>query len=82
MARTVEQIEYQLVQARRERDAWQKNRGGSHHYQIPEARKKQLRNILCSFDSLWGKYVRDKQDIKMLNEMNSTTWYWPENITW
>ncbi|HBW8366649.1 hypothetical protein FKL28_03110 [Klebsiella pneumoniae] len=23
-----------------------------------------LRNILCSFDSLWGKYVRDKQVIK------------------
>ena len=34
MARTVEQIEHQLVQARRERDAWQKNRGGSHHYQM------------------------------------------------
>ncbi|MGZ0750299.1 hypothetical protein [Kluyvera sichuanensis] len=27
MARTVEQIEHQLVQARRERDAWQKNHG-------------------------------------------------------
>lgn len=34
MARTVEQIEHQLVQARRERDVWQKNRGGSHHYQM------------------------------------------------
>lgn len=32
----------------------------------PELRKKQLRNILCSFDPLWGKYVREAQDIKML----------------
>ncbi|HFP9203864.1 MULTISPECIES: DUF6904 family protein [Klebsiella/Raoultella group] len=39
----------------------------------PKIRKNQLRNILCSFDSLWGKYALDKQDVKMLNEMNSTT---------
>ena len=48
----------------------------------PELRKKQLRNILCSFDPLWGKYVREEQDIKMLNEMNNTVWDWPENINW
>lgn len=34
MTRTVEKIEYQLEQARRERDAWQKNRGGSHQYKM------------------------------------------------
>lgn len=34
MTRTVEKIEYQLELARRERDAWQKNRGGSHHYKM------------------------------------------------
>lgn len=34
MTRTVEKIEYQLEQASRERDAWQKNRGGSHHYKM------------------------------------------------
>ncbi|EPH0151189.1 DUF6904 family protein, partial [Klebsiella pneumoniae] len=39
----------------------------------PKIRKNQLRNILCSFGSLWGKYALDKQDVKMLNEMNSTT---------
>lgn len=48
----------------------------------PELRKKQLRNILCSFDPLWKKYVREEQDIKMLNEMNNTVWDWPENINW
>lgn len=48
----------------------------------PELRNKQLRNILCSFDPLWGKYVREAQDIKMLNEMNNTIWDWPENINW
>ncbi|XTZ36555.1 hypothetical protein ACQYRI_11020 [Salmonella enterica] len=34
MTRTVEKIEYQLEQARPERDAWQKNRGGSHHFKM------------------------------------------------
>ncbi|SNY69774.1 hypothetical protein [Enterobacter sp. CC120223-11] len=34
MARAVEQNEHQLMHARRERDAWQKNRGGSHHYKM------------------------------------------------
>ncbi|EHP4170959.1 hypothetical protein KO950_000801 [Salmonella enterica] len=48
----------------------------------PELRNKQLRNILCSFDPLWGKYVREAQDIKVLNEMNNTIWDWPENINW
>ncbi|EPE1426891.1 TPA: DUF6904 family protein, partial [Klebsiella pneumoniae] len=23
-----------------------------------------------------------KQDIKMLNEMNNTSWVWPDNINW
>ncbi|HHT3861048.1 TPA: DUF6904 family protein, partial [Klebsiella variicola] len=32
--------------------------------------------------SLWGKYAREKQDIKMLNEMNNTSWVWPDNINW
>ncbi|MDW1226350.1 DUF6904 family protein, partial [Klebsiella pneumoniae] len=35
----------------------------------PEQRKKQLISIVRSFHSLWGKYAREKQDIKMLNEM-------------
>ncbi|EPK4144817.1 DUF6904 family protein, partial [Serratia marcescens] len=34
------------------------------------------------FHSLWGKYAREKQDIKMLNEMNNTSWVWPDNINW
>ncbi|WBT56076.1 hypothetical protein [Kosakonia oryzendophytica] len=34
MARPIEKIEYDLERARRERDAWQKNRGGSHQYQM------------------------------------------------
>ncbi|MDS0022469.1 hypothetical protein PTZ61_27960, partial [Enterobacter hormaechei subsp. steigerwaltii] len=38
----------------------------------PEQRKKQLISIVRSFHSLWGKYAREKQDIKMLNEMNNT----------
>ncbi|EPK7751035.1 DUF6904 family protein, partial [Klebsiella pneumoniae] len=25
---------------------------------------------------------REKQDIKMLNEMNNTSWVWPDNINW
>ena len=48
----------------------------------PELRKKQLRNILCSFDPLWGKYVREAQDIKMMNEINNTIWDWTGNINW
>lgn len=48
----------------------------------PERRKKQLVNILHSFDSLWGKYASEKQDIKMLSEMNSTEWLWPDDIIW
>ncbi|HHP1561979.1 DUF6904 family protein, partial [Klebsiella pneumoniae] len=24
----------------------------------------------------------EKQDIKMLNEMNNTSWVWPDNINW
>ncbi|EGC7113125.1 hypothetical protein H9T43_002302 [Salmonella enterica] len=48
----------------------------------PAQRKKQLASIIHSFDSLWGKYTREKQDIKMLNEMNSTIWDWPEDINW
>ncbi|HCT9709915.1 MULTISPECIES: hypothetical protein [Citrobacter] len=42
----------------------------------------QLISIIRSFDSLWGKYTREKQDIKMLNEMNDTPWDWPEDINW
>ncbi|MGX3853833.1 DUF6904 family protein, partial [Klebsiella pneumoniae] len=26
--------------------------------------------------------AREKQDIKMLNEMNNTSWVWPDNINW
>ncbi|MCP6093399.1 hypothetical protein NL391_26360, partial [Klebsiella pneumoniae] len=48
----------------------------------PEQRKKQLISIVRSFHSLWGKYAREKQDIKMLNEMNNTSWVWPDNINW
>ncbi len=44
--------------------------------------KKQLISIVRSFHSLWGKYAREKQDIKMLNEMNNTSWVWPDNINW
>ena len=46
------------------------------------AKKKQLISIVRSFHSLWGKYAREKQDIKMLNEMNNTSWVWPDNINW
>lgn len=52
------------------------------HELIPEQRKKQLISIVRSFHSLWGKYAREKQDIKMLNEMNNTSWVWPDNINW
>ncbi|WP_406811910.1 DUF6904 family protein, partial [Klebsiella aerogenes] len=48
----------------------------------PEQRKKQLISIVRSFHSLWGKYAREKQDKKMLNEMNNTSWVWPDNINW
>jgi hypothetical protein len=48
----------------------------------PEQKKKQLISIVRSFHSLWGKYAREKQDIKMLNEMNNTSWVWPDNINW
>lgn len=41
-----------------------------------------LTGTIRSFDSLWGKYTREKQDIKMLNEMNDTPWDWPEDINW
>lgn len=34
MTRTIEKIEYDLERARRERDAWQKNRGGNHHFKM------------------------------------------------
>ena len=34
MARPIEKTEYDLERARRERDAWQKHRGGSHQYQV------------------------------------------------
>jgi hypothetical protein len=45
--------------------------------------KKKAVNQYCSFfHSLWGKYAREKQDIKMLNEMNNTSWVWPDNINW
>jgi hypothetical protein len=43
---------------------------------ISGAKKKQLISIVRSFHSLWGKYAREKQDIKMLNEMNNTSWVW------
>jgi hypothetical protein len=49
---------------------------------ISGAKKKQLISIVRSFHSLWGKYAREKQDIKMLNEMNNTSWVWPDNINW
>ncbi|MHA9604176.1 DUF6904 family protein, partial [Klebsiella pneumoniae] len=26
--------------------------------------------------------ITEKQDIKMLNEMNNTSWVWPDNINW
>lgn len=45
----------------------------------PEQRKKQLINIVLSFDSSWGKYSCEKQDIRMLNEMNNTSWVWTED---
>ncbi len=45
--------------------------------------KEKAVNQYCSFfHSLWGKYAREKQDIKMLNEMNNTSWVWPDNINW
>ncbi len=37
---------------------------------ISGTKKKQLISIVRSFHSLWGKYAREKRDIKMLNEMN------------
>ncbi|MHA6678656.1 DUF6904 family protein [Enterobacter cloacae] len=48
----------------------------------PAQRKKQLTSILCSCDSLWGKFSREEQDIRMLNKMNTTDWEWPEKIKW
>lgn len=48
----------------------------------PAQRKKQLTSILCSCDSLWGKFSREEQDISMLNKMNTTDWEWPEKIKW
>ncbi|HBA9129140.1 TPA: hypothetical protein J1299_003282 [Escherichia coli] len=34
MNRSLASIEHALDQARRERDSWQRNRGGSHHYKM------------------------------------------------
>lgn len=51
-------------------------------YLRSKEKKKQLISIVRSFHSLWGKYAREKQDIKMLNEMNNTSWVWPDNINW
>ena len=48
----------------------------------PEQRKKQLASVLRSFDSLWGKYAQERQDINMLNEMNHSVWEWPDDIKW
>jgi hypothetical protein len=45
--------------------------------------KEKAVNQYCSFFSfIMGKYAREKQDIKMLNEMNNTSWVWPDNINW
>ncbi|EEV3158450.1 hypothetical protein ABV838_004742 [Escherichia coli] len=34
MTRSLASIKHALEQARRERDAWQRNRGGSHHHKM------------------------------------------------
>lgn len=34
MTRSLTSIKHALEQARRERDAWQRNRGGSHHHKM------------------------------------------------
>jgi hypothetical protein len=39
-------------------------------------------NQYCSFFSFIMGNAREKQDIKMLNEMNNTSWVWPDNINW
>jgi hypothetical protein len=46
------------------------------------SKEKAVNQYCSSFHSLWGKYAREKQDIKMLNEMNNTSWVWPDNINW
>jgi hypothetical protein len=46
------------------------------------SKEKAVNQFVRSFHSLWGKYAREKQDIKMLNEMNNTSWVWPDNINW
>ncbi|STV61557.1 Uncharacterised protein [Klebsiella pneumoniae] len=52
-------------------------------YQLISGAKKKAVNQYCSFFSfIMGKYAREKQDIKMLNEMNNTSWVWPDNINW
>jgi len=50
--------------------------------QPPVKRKEKLDKILCSFDSLWSQYAREKPDTKMLNTMNNTDWVWPDTINW
>ena len=46
------------------------------------SKKKQLISIVRSFIHYGVSMPREKQDIKMLNEMNNTSWVWPDNINW
>lgn len=48
----------------------------------PKFRKEKLDKILCSFDELWVKYTKDRQDIKMLNMITNTDKDWPADIIW
>ena len=48
----------------------------------PEQRKKKLISIVRSFIHYGVSMPVKKQDIKMLNEMNNTSWVWPDNINW
>lgn len=62
MTRLIEKIEYDLERARRERDAWQKTRGGSHNYQIASLLVSALEKELLEATSDQNKYDHKTPD--------------------
>ncbi|ENI0015790.1 hypothetical protein ABXI07_000515 [Salmonella enterica] len=62
MTRPIEKIEYDLERARSERDAWQKTRGGSHHYQMASLLVSALEKELSEATSDQSKDDHKKPD--------------------
>ncbi|MGJ7468763.1 hypothetical protein [Kosakonia cowanii] len=62
LTRSIEKIEYDLERARRERDVWQKNRGGSHQYQMANLLVSALEKELSEATSDQNKDDHKKPD--------------------